>query len=420
MTKFIINGGKKLSGEISVSGSKNAVLALIPATLLSSEKSTLTNVPDIKDVDTMVALIEKLGAKVTYDKTAKQLTIDPAGVNSYEIDSDLAAQLRASILLVGPLLGRLGKVNLPISGGDKIGVRTIAPHLASLQLLGVSVSDKAGYTFEAREGLTGHKIIMEETSVTATENLLMAAVMARGTTMIRLAAMEPHVQQVAEFLNQMGAKISGIGMPNMIVEGVKSLHGAQASVIPDSNQAATFITLAAATKSHVKVSNINPDFLDDFLLKMKLFGVNFQLGKDFVEVFEPQSEYQAIKKLQVGLYPKLASDDVPPIAVLATQARGETTIYEWLYENRLGYAPELNKMGAKTEILDPHRVKISGPTKLSGSKVNTTDIRMGMALVIAALVADGQSEVDKITHIDRGYEHLEEHLRSLGADIKRI
>ncbi len=247
----------------------------------------------------------------------------------------------------------------------------------------------------------------------------MAAVIAHGTTVIKLAATEPHVQQLAEFLNTMGAKISGIGNTTLTIEGVSKLRGARIAVIPDANEAASFITLAAASKSNIIVTGVPIDYLDDFLLKLKKMGVMFDIGKDWVHVLHPLREYQATK-LQVGLYPKLCSDDMPPLAVLATQAVGETNMYEWLYENRLGYAPELNTMGARTEILDSHRVKITGPTPLKASKLTVSDIRMGMALVIAALIAEGESEISEIQHIDRGYEKLEERLNRLGADIVRI
>lgn len=420
MSKFIITGGKKLAGEIQVSGSKNSGLALMAASLLSSEKSVLTNVPAIEDVEVMSKLISGLGVAVDYQKSAKKLTIDPSGLDKFNPDPALTSKLRASILLVGPLLARMKEVVLSSSGGDKIGVRTIEPHIAGLTLLGAQVSNGEGYHFSIPNGLKGNTIVLEETSVTATENLLMAASLAEGTTVIKLAAMEPHVGQLIQFLNGMGAKISGMGSPTLIVEGVASLRGGAAEVIPDSNEAATFITLAAAVKGDVTVSHLNPEFLDDFLLKMKQFGVNFEIGKDFVHVKEPQQPYQAVSKLQVGLYPKLASDDAPPLAVLATQAVGETIIYEWMYENRLGYSSELNKMGAKTEILDPHRVKIIGPIPLYGAQLESYDIRMGITLVIAALVAQGQSQIHSIEHIDRGYENLEQRLAGLGADIKRL
>ena len=217
----------------------------------------------------------------------------------------------------------------------------------------------------------------------------------------------------------MGAKISGIGTTNILIDGVSKLHGAQIELIPDSNEAASFITLAAATKSEIKISKINPDFMDDFLMKLRQMNVDLKVGDDFVRVLIPKEEYRSAK-IQCGLYPKMASDDMPPLAVLATQAKGESLIYEWLYENRLGHIPQLVKMGANAQILDTHQVKIIGSTLLKGAKIEIFDIRMGMTLVIAALVAEGKSEIDGIHHVDRGYEHLEEKLSKLGADIKRV
>lgn len=418
MSKFIIIGGKPLEGEISVAGSKNAVLPLMAACLLTEEECLLSNVPEIEDVKTMAEAMRRLGAFVEF--AGDKLKIRASNPIVSEPDEELVVKFRGSVLFLGSLLARTGRVKLPKSGGDKIGVRTIEPHLSGLRQLGAVVDDSEGYNLKVLSRLQGVTIVMEETSVTATENLLLAAATARGITTIKLAAMEPHVQQLAEFLNKMGAKISGIGSPTLVIQGQNQLHGAQEEIIPDSSQAATFITLAAATRGHVRVRNLNPAFLDDFLLKIKQFGVKFQVKDDCVEVMPPDKDYQGIKKLQVGLYPKLASDDTPPLAVLATQAIGETVIYEWLYEDRLGYAPELNKMGAHAEILDPHRVKIIGPTKLRGQKLICNDIRMGMALVIAALTAEGQSEIINIEHVDRGYERLEERLQALGAEIQRM
>ena len=303
-------------------------------------------------------------------------------------------------------------------GGDLIGKRPIDSHLSAFQKLGARVMVADGIKIEAT-ALIGTKIVLEESSVTATENIVLAACRAEGLTTIKLAAMEPHVQQLCEFLNLMGAKIFGIGTPTVIIEGVAKLHGAQVRIIPDSNEAASLITLASATKSDITVSGLNPDFLDDFLLKLSQMKVKFEIGNDFVHVLPPAEAYKATK-IQCGLYPKLASDDMPTLAVLATQAAGESLIYEWLYENRLGYVDQLKKMGAKADILDPHRVKIIGPVALKGAKIESLDIRMGMTMVIAALVADGQSEIAGVEHIDRGYERLEERLQALGADIKRI
>lgn len=417
MTKFSITGGKKLSGEIKVNGSKNAVLPLMAASLLTADECVLTNVPEIEDVKNMAEALRELGAEIEFLK--HKLKIRVPQIKNTNPSAATASKLRGSILLLGPLLARAHEANFPFPGGDLIGKRPIDAHIAALQVLGASC-DTSDETLKFKsQGLVGGKIILEETSVTATENAMMAAVMAKGTTTIKLAAMEPHVQQLGAFLKKMGAKIKGVGTPTIVIEGVESLHGAQIKVIPDSEEASSLITLAAATKSDIKVSKLNPEFLEDYLARLRNMKVNFEVGADFVHVHEPTSEYTGTR-LQVGLYPKLNSDFIPPMSVLATQSTGETLIYDWLYESRTGYVPELVKMGARAEVLDPHKVKITGPTKLQAAIVSTGDLRMGVTLVIAALVAEGQSEVLDVHHIDRGYENLEKRLRKLGASIKRI
>jgi UDP-N-acetylglucosamine 1-carboxyvinyltransferase len=416
MAKFLINGGKKLKGEVKVAGSKNAVLPLMAASLLTSDECVLTNVPDIKDVETMSEILREMGAEVI--RSGATLRIKAENIKSVDVNHELATKLRGSILVLGPLLARAHQVTMTFPGGDLIGKRPIEAHLAVFKEMGAKISSN-GSVILSTDGLVGNRIIMEETSVTATENAMMAASLASGKTTIRLAAMEPHVQQVGEFLKLMGANISGFGTPTIVIDGVAKLHGAEISIIPDSEEAASLITLAAATKSEVKVTGLNPDYLEDYLLKLRKMNVNLRVGKDYVQVLPPQRDYVAAK-IQCGLYPKLNSDYVPPMSVLATQAVGETFMYEWLYENRLGYVPELTKMGADALVLDPHRVKIVGPTILHSAKITSYDLRMGMTLVIAALVADGSSEIDGIEHIDRGYEKLESRLQALGADIKRI
>jgi UDP-N-acetylglucosamine 1-carboxyvinyltransferase len=415
MSKFVINGSKKLSGEIRVAGSKNAVLALMSACLLTDEECVLTNVPKIKDVETMVEILRDLGVEVVFEN--RTLTIRAKTIGKAEVAPDLVRKLRGSILLLGPMLARMKKVKMPFPGGDLIGKRPVDAHLSALRSLGAQIQTNGSIDITA-DHLAGNRIILEETSVTATENTMMAAVLTPGLTTIRLAAMEPHVQQLGTFLSKMGANIIGMGSPTIVINGVERLRGAQIEVIPDSDEAASFITLAAASRSEVKISGLQPDYLEDYLLKLRKMNVNFEVGKDYVSIKPPVKDYVGTK-IQSGLYPKLNSDYVPPMAVLATQAHGETNIYEWLYENRLGYIPELTKMGAKAEVLDPHRVKITGPTPLTGAKITSYDLRMGMTLVIAALVAAGTSEISDIHHIDRGYEDLEERLGKLGADIKR-
>ena len=415
MSKFIINGGKKLAGEIKVAGSKNAVFPLFAASLLTDQECHFTNVPEILDKKLMLDLITDLGVEVRVAE--HEVWIKASKINKYTVNSKLATKLRGSIVLLGALLGRFKKAQMVFPGGDIIGRRPIDAHLSAFRLLGAIVSAEGIITLSAAK-LIGAKIVTEESSVTATENAILAAVTAEGQTVIKLAAMEPHVQQLCEFLNKMGGKIAGIGTTTIVIDGVAKLHGAEIELIPDSNEASSLITLAAATKSDVRVSKLQLDYLDDFLLKLNQMNVNFEVGSDYIHVLPPKSDYSAAK-IQCGLYPKLASDDVPAMAVLATQAVGESLVYEWLYENRLGYVTELSKMGAKAEILDTHQVKIAGVTPLHSAKMTSYDLRMGITMVIAALVADGQSEIDSVEHIDRGYERLEGRLQSLGADIKR-
>ena len=416
MSKFIINGGRELTGEIKVSGSKNAVLPLMAASLLTSEPCVLTNVPDIDDVASMIEILRDLGVEVEFAK--HKLTIRAREIKKIKPSGEWASKFRGSILLIGPLLARMKEADFPFPGGDLIGRRPLSAHIEAFRALGASADTANGTLKFSAHRLNGSKIVLEESSVTATENALMAAVLAQGSTTIKLAAMEPHVVSLGLFLKKMGAKIKGLGSPTLTIDGVDSLHGAKMKVIPDSEEAASLITLAAATKSDIKISKISPEFLEDYLLKLAKMNVDFETGEDFVHVRKPQTEYVAAT-LQVGLYPKLNSDFIPPMSVLATQARGDTLIYDWLYENRTGYVPELKKMGATAEVLDPHKVKITGPTQLLATTVCAGDLRMGVTLVIAALVAEGRSEVLDIHHIDRGYENLEKRLRELGADIKR-
>jgi UDP-N-acetylglucosamine 1-carboxyvinyltransferase len=416
MSKFIINGGKKLSGEIRVAGSKNALFPLLAASLLTDEECRFSNVPEINDKEVMTQLLIDLGAEVEISDHA--LKIRAKNLKKPELSGEYAGKLRGSIVLLSPLLIRLKKARMTFPGGDMIGKRPIDSHISAFEALGAKVTYNGAIDLSA-DKLKGTKIIMDESSVLATENTILAASMAEGKTVIKLAAMEPHVQQLCEFLNMMGAKITGIGTPTVTIEGVSKLHGAEVALIPDSNEASSFITLAAATKSEVTISQLNPEFMDDFLLKIKKMNVNFEVGPDFVKVLKPISDYKAMK-IQGGLYPKLASDDIPPMAVLATQAVGKSVMNEWMYENRLGYATELMKMGAVVEAVDSHNVVFTGPTALKGDKMESSDIRMGMTLVIAALVAQGESEIEGVEHIDRGYENLEVRLSKLGAEIKRV
>lgn len=415
MAKYQITGGKQLSGSITVGGSKNATLPIICATLLTDQKCVLKNVPEILDVQNLTAILQGLGSKVTF--LERTLTIDNSEVKSFEPVEELVKKLRGSILLIGPLLARFKKVRMPVPGGDAIGKRPIDAHLIGMRALGADV--KENDYIEVSGKLRGAKVIIPEMSVTATENIIMAAVKAEGTSFIRLAATEPHVRDLCIMLNKMGAKISGIGTHDLVIEGVEKLSGVEHNIIFDNEVACSFINLAAATKSAIAVTNIQPDYLDSALIQFQEMNVNFKVLPDSVEVYEPKEEYKAYK-IKPNVYPGLLTDYVPPFAVLATQAVGTTLVHEWMYDGRLGYIHELSKMGAKARIIDQNHAEITGPGKLHGTNVSSLDVRSGMVMVIAALVAEGESTLHDVEHIERGYEHIVDKLKSIGAQIERF
>lgn len=415
MAIYTIKGGKPLSGKISVSGSKNATLPIICATLLTDEKCVLHNVPGISDVHHLLEILNDLGSKSVFSNHTVE--IDNSKVNLYEPRADLVRKFRGSILLLGPLLSRFKKVIMSIPGGDVIGKRPLDAHLVAIETLGATVQHNADLQVTATK-LVGGKIIMTEMSVTGTENAIMAAVRASGRSEIHLAAAEPHVQDLCHFLNAMGARISGIGTHDLVIEGVEKLHGAEYTIIPDSDVACSYINLAAATKSEVTVEKIRPEFLDAAMIQFKQMNVKLEVGADYVTVKKPQGDYKAFP-IKANNYPGLMSDQVPPFAVLATQAVGRTLVHESMYEGRLGYVHELAKMGANAKIIDQHRAEIDGPTPLSGTNVSSLDIRSGMVMLIAALVASGKTVLHDIEHIERGYDNIVQLLKNLGADIER-
>jgi len=417
MEHFIIKGGRSLAGEIEVSGSKNAFLPVLAATLLTAEPCQIENIPLIQDGENALTILESLGVKI--NRQGKKVLIDSSGLNSFMPPAEIIRKFRGSILLAGALLGRCGKVTMPYPGGDIIGSRPLDVHLEAFRALGAKISETPEHFLKIEAPkLTGAKITLSEISVTATENAILAGVLAEGETIIKLAATEPHVQDLANFLKEMGAKIEGAGTNTIRIQGVKKLHGAKHTVIPDSDEAMGLAVLAAATRSDVLIKKIEPEFLDSGLEKLKSMAVNFELGENWLHIKKPAGRYQS-SKIQSGLYPKLMTDQIPPLAVLATQASGASLIHEWMYEGRLGYINELIKMGANAALLDSHRALVIGPTPLRGSEVKALDVRSGMTMIIAALVAEGESVLNEAFHIDRGYEKIEERLQKLGADIVR-
>jgi UDP-N-acetylglucosamine 1-carboxyvinyltransferase len=415
MASYHITGGKVLGGTVKVGGSKNATLPIICATLLTAEKCVLKNVPNISDVHNLAAILRGLGSKVEFEGDV--LTIDNSGVNSYAPDPALVKKLRGSILLVGPLLGRFKKVEIAVPGGDAIGRRPITSHTLAFEEFGAKITEDDLLRIDG-ENIHGAKVILNEMSVTATENAVMVAVLAKGQSSIHLAATEPHVQDLCRMLVKMGAKISGIGTHDLVIEGVDELHGVEHSIIFDNEVACSYINLAASTRSEILIDNIQPDYLNSALIQFRMMNVNYKVTENSIQILKPEGPYKAAK-IKAATFPGLLSDYIPPFAVLATQAEGTSIVHEWMYEGRLGYIHELSKMGAKATILDQHRAQIEGPTKLHGTNVSSLDVRGGMVMIIAALVAEGTSVLHDVEHVERGYPNIAEVIRSLGGDIQR-
>ena len=417
MEKFVIRGGEPLKGVIEVAGSKNAALAILAATLLTDEECEIDNIPLIGDVLRMIDILKSIGADVEWTGTRK-LKIRAKEIDPEKMDYSSVGLIRASILLLGPLLTRFKKFKIPHPGGCIIGARPVGVHFDALEALGAEITQDGDFYYFQRGELTGKKIVLKEFSVTATENLMMAASLAKGTTIIKIAAIEPHVQDLGKFLNKMGAKIKGDGVHTIVIKGQEKLHGASHVIIPDPIEAGTFIIAAAASRGEVLIKNVNPDHLDLVLEKFKEFGVPLEVGQDSILIKSPTSLKAC--KIEARTYPGIPTDLQAPFAILATQANGTSLIHDTLYEGRLGYVNELNKMGANAVVCDPHRVLITGPTPLYGQEITSFDLRAGATLIIAALIAEGESKINEPHQVDRGYERIEERLRGLGADIKRI
>lgn len=416
MTTFKIQGQHALHGEIGISGSKNAALPIIAACLLTKEPCILNNVPDISDVHTMLEILETLGAKTAFKN--HQVFIEAKEITQTDVHHEQVGKLRASILVLGPLLARAGEAKMAFPGGCVLGKRSVHAHTHALKKLGAEVIDDQAELYLKSPKPKSASIIMSEASVTATENAIMMAVLAKGATEIRWAAMEPHVQDLCRFLNKMGAKIEGIGTHTLKIKGVSELHGTNHDIISDYLETGTLALAAVLTRGEVTLTDCDPEHLDSFWQKLEEVGAKFELGKDFVKIL-PAGDFKAIEKLRTAVYPGFATDLQAPFSVLLTQAEGESRIYETLFEGRLNYLYELQKMGAQIEIINKDEAIIKGATELEGVEIASCDIRAGAAMVLAALIAKGETEISNIYYIDRGYEKIDEKLRSLGAKITR-
>lgn len=423
MEKFIIEGGYPLQGEITPSGNKNAALPMLAACLLTDEPIVLHNVPDILDVKTMRSLVESLGVEIT-TLDAHTWRVQARYVRPADLDPDLCRKIRASILLAGPMAARTGELQLPPPGGDVIGRRRVDTHLLALQRLGVKVSYDRTFHFSA-DKLKGATILLDEASVTATENAIMACVLAEGDSVIRNAASEPHVQELCHFLNHLGARINNIASNTLYIQGVSRLHGGEFSIGPDYLEVVSFIGAAVVTHGSIRIHQARPDYLDMIRLVMGRLGVHWEVeGEDII--VPPNQNLQiepdlggAIPEISVMPWPAFPTDLMSIAIVTATQSKGTILFHDWMYPSRMFFTDKLVSMGAQIVLCDPHRCIVQGPTKLYGEKMESPDIRAGMALVIAALSAQGKSVIRNVSQIDRGYEKVDKKLLALGAHIER-
>jgi len=415
MSKLKIQGGKKLRGTIHVHGSKNAALPLLAASLLTRETVRLTNVPQILDVQRMMQILESVGVRVAPSNNGVALTA--ARVTPAALDLQLVGQLRGSILLLGALLGRVGKVDLPEPGGDIIGARPIDVHLDAFEQLGAVITHKRGRVQIDGSGMNAGVVTLREFSVTATENVMLAAARLPGTTTIHVAATEPHIVALGELLTKMGARVSGTGTHTVQIVGTRKLKGARLENIPDMLEAGLFILLAAATKSPLTIENVPVDYLALFFKKLDDIGVRYEIDGTTVKVKPSPLKSFTVQALP---QPGIATDLQASFAVVATQARGTSLIHDPMYESRFRHCDELLKMGASVTVCDPHRVVIEGPTPLKGQRINSLDIRSGATLIMAGLLARGETLIDDAEMIDRGYAELMERLQALGAQIERV
>jgi UDP-N-acetylglucosamine 1-carboxyvinyltransferase len=423
--KFVVQGGQRLNGRVRPAGNKNAALPMLAAALLTEEEVILENVPEIRDVKTLMELMEGLGVEVGWiDRNV--VRIQAREIRPRELDPESAASIRASILLAGPMLARTGEMQLPQPGGDIIGRRRMDTHFLALEALGATFGERCGiFGLHAESGLHGARIFLDEPSVTATENAVMAASLAKGTTLLRNAAAEPHVQDLCSMLSGMGCQISGAGTGSLEIEGATRLRGGRFRISSDHIEVGSFIALAAVTRGEILIEDAAPHFLDSTLIGFSRLGVQAEIrGEDVFISGDQELKIRMdlgghIPKIDDGPWPAFPADLTSIALVAATQCEGTILIHEKMFESRMFFTDKLLGMGARIILCDPHRVVVVGPSKLRGGIVESPDIRAGMALLIAALGAEGQSEIYNIGQIERGYERIDERLRALGARIER-
>ena len=424
MKSFVIEGGRPLSGTVRAAGNKNGALPILAATVLASEPVTLENVPRIRDVETMVELLVDIGADATWIGR-NEVRVDAANVEKTELDPELCREIRASFLLAGPLLARFGRAIVPPPGGDVIGRRRLDTHIHAFAELGVDVELNGAYELSTA-GLRGKRMYLDEASVMGTENAIMAAVLAEGETVVGHAACEPHIQDLCRFLVSLGAEIEGIGSNILHIRGVDRLGGGSHRIGPDHIEVASFAGLAAITGGEVTIDDVRPDDLISIVPAFRKLGIELRVDDSTLTVPAGQDLHVEddfggqIPKIESGIWPAFPADLTSIAVTVATQARGTILVFEKMFESRLFFVDKLVSMGARIILCDPHRVVVTGPTRLYGERLESPDIRAGMAMVLAALSAEGTSTIGNIGQIDRGYERIDERLRGLGAGIERM
>ena len=417
MDKLIITGGKPLNGEIRISGAKNAALPIIVSTLLSDEPVLIRNIPHLHDITTTMELLGRMGVSLTMDEKM-DVEVNPATIQSYVAPYELVKTMRASILVLGPLLARFGEAEVSLPGGCAIGARPVNLHIHGLELMGADITVENGYIKAKCKRLKGAKIVLDVVTVTGTENLMMAACLADGTTILENAAREPEVVDLANCLNAMGAKVSGAGTDTITIEGVERMHGTTYDILPDRIETGTYLVAAAVTGGYVKLKDTDPTLLDAVLSKLEEAGAEIETGKDWISLDMKGKRAKAVD-VRTAPYPAFPTDMQAQFSILNAVAEGSSSITETIFENRFMHVQELKRMGADIEV-NGNTAIIRGVEILKSAPVMATDLRASASLVIAALVAEGDTVVERIYHIDRGYECIEEKLLQLGATIRRV